>query len=218
MVLLPEEELHDSPSASRRLTARRGSIISQESRLTFEEVVRTQKDGNRSFVGRMASQMDHAHAHGVRLELEDDNEQVAWHLQGDDDMYSAEALDRRFLLRHTPSVAVKLEEWWEVVAAHLRAVGKDDTELDKSEYFWIFRKIYRAMIDEYVEEEAETTLAEDWASDSGGRDALSPRQFMDAIFEWRARLDAHSAFTPSWQLFYVHPAPSGPQTRRRVDA
>ena len=110
----------------------------------------------------------------------DDNEQVAWHLQGDDDMYSAEALDRRFLLRHTPSVAVKLEEWWEVVAAHLRAVGKDDTELDKSEYFWIFRKIYRAMIDEYVEEEAETTLAEDWASDSGGRDALSPRQFMDA--------------------------------------
>ena len=37
-----------------------------------------------------------------------------------------------------------------MVAAHLRAVGKDDGELDREEYCWswIFRKIYLAMIDD----------------------------------------------------------------------
>ena len=59
-----------------------------------------------------------------------------------------------------------LEEWWEAVAVHLRATRyrgarKGATLLiDQQEYKWIFRKIYRAMIDEFVPDDCEETLEE----------------------------------------------------------
>ena len=44
-------------------------------------------------------------------------------------------------------------------------------------------KVYRAMIDTYIEEDAERTVLEDWEHDCAAAPTLSAEKFKDSIFE-----------------------------------
>ena len=58
-------------------------------------------------------------------------------------------------------------------------------------YLSIFKKVYRAMVTDYVEEEAIEAVRDDWNSDSQGEERLPALKVRDAVFEladaWYAR-------------------------------
>ena len=60
-------------------------------------------------------------------------------------------------------VVALLQEWWDAVQDHMHANGKRFSAMDEDTYFDIFTKIYRAMVSEFNEWEAEernVTVAE----------------------------------------------------------
>jgi hypothetical protein len=58
-----------------------------------------------------------------------------------------------------------------------------DRELSRAQYVMIFRKIVKAMVADYDEEEATMTAEEEWENDRRGRETLSAALFMDGLFE-----------------------------------
>ena len=76
-----------------------------------------------------------------------------------------------------------LEEWWEVMEDYLAGTGVNVSGLRWEEYHSIFRKVYRAMVPAYVEEEANESVREDWENDSEGLEFLPISKVKDAVFE-----------------------------------
>ena len=150
------------------------------------------------------------------------------------EMYTPDALDKRFALRHEPSVAAQLRLWWNC-AQHLvrdrlvqQAGGKPTQQagaksmrqagakakppqqagakakppqasvsadrLGEQDYFAIFLKVYKAMVDDFSMAEASKAVRDDWQDDCGGKGYLTAESFMDAVFEladvWTETTDA----------------------------
>jgi hypothetical protein len=80
-------------------------------------------------------------------------------------------------------VSARLQEWWEVVMAHQESVGVHEESADEDTYFDVFVKIYKAMVSEYSEWEAEEAVEADWESDSGGAGELTETAFKSVMFE-----------------------------------
>ena len=119
---------------------------------------------------------------------------VPMHLQGDLEMYSAFHLNARAKLRKDPQVIAALDQWWEVVVNSLVASGQMvdrdgdgtvDAEIDKREYVRISRCLFKALMPEWDEEEAQSSAEDDWDSDSKGAATLGRRDFLDSIFQAR---------------------------------
>ena len=82
-------------------------------------------------------------------------------------------------LRHHKKVLLSLEAWWRCCCEMCGGVE----EIDEGQYLVIFKKVYRGMVAEYDEEEAVSSVREDWEHDSGGQDVLTLEMFFDCIFE-----------------------------------
>jgi hypothetical protein len=99
-------------------TARRTVRAVQASSALWDNVTPHLKNMHRQHLEAQLTRA--AQRNEVQLETEAPADMALWK-QGDADMYTDEALDQRFLLRHTISVCKALKEWWEAVAVHLRA-------------------------------------------------------------------------------------------------
>ena len=123
-----------------------------------------------------------------RQEALEDGETLA---ADEEDMYSLENLDKRFSLRHDPTIQNVLEEWWRCAQRFLQSEGKRDDRVEEGSYLSIFLKIYKVMISEYNRAEAAEAVAEDWQNDSADSRKSAPNEpphltseaFMDALFE-----------------------------------
>lgn len=109
--------------------------------------------------------------------------------QGDDALYTDDAMRQRAAVRHNPEVLEYLHLWWTTALNSMKrskakAVGAvGEPRLSKQYYVVMMKKMYKAMIEEYDEEDAEECAEEDWEHDAGGADTLSREGFCDAIFE-----------------------------------
>lgn len=132
---------------------------------------RSEGESSTSFVGEVedASQLE-----GVKL----------WE-QGDATMYSQEAIDERYQLRHVPEVRQMLLAWWGSVQELLQASGLETNRLYEREYKVVFGKIYKLMMpaEDYDVAEARVAVHDDWEADSAGVGYLTCESFCEAIFE-----------------------------------
>jgi len=116
-----------------------------------------------------------------------EREQLALWQQGNEAMYTQTNLDARCALRHDPIVSAQLRNWWKATQNLLtirgKPIGASGGVVEEAEYAEIFRKVYKAMIEEYDEAEARRCVRDDWREDSGGQPHLSAEQFMDGVFE-----------------------------------
>ena len=108
--------------------------------------------------------------------------------QGDDALYTDDAMRQRAAVRHNPEVLEYLHLWWTTALnsmkrSNAKALGGGEPRLSKQYYVVMMKKMYKAMIEEYDEEDAEECAEEDWEHDAGGADTLSREGFCDAIFE-----------------------------------
>ena len=130
--------------------------------------------------------------------------------QGDLTLYTEENVRQRAAVRQHAEVLELLHRWWSTAlrSMHLEKsfadmvaqpskVGDDgivEHELSKSHYVSMMKKMYRVMIEEYDEEDAEECAKEDWEKDVRGGTALGREAFCDALFEladvWTKTCDA----------------------------
>ena len=119
---------------------------------------------------------------------------LPYHLQGDASFDTKDARRRREQLRHAPRVLEALEVWW-ATATHsgLALTVASGDALSKTQYQVMSTKMYRAMVAEYVAEDARAVADEEWENDAAGGVALDREAFMDSIFEvadlWTATID-----------------------------
>ena len=87
---------------------------------------------------------------------------------------------RRRMVKADEGVRDALGVWWHTCQ---RSFGNGDGALDrplsKEEYVSVSRKIYKAMIEEYDEEDAVRSALEDWERDARGEATLSRKLFCD---------------------------------------
>lgn len=113
----------------------------------------------------------------------------AWQ-QGDPTMDTATNLRRRMNLRHEPLVVAALGVWWSTACHSIDSAchrvplgGAAPRLLRRADYFKMSRKIYKAMIEQWDEADAEAAAVVDWDADRRGAEELDAAAFMDGIFE-----------------------------------
>lgn len=116
--------------------------------------------------------------------------------QGNEEMYTQENLDKRYAIRHDPTVAGLLRVWWRACMGlnkqHKQPYGK----LFAPEYCAVFEKVYKVMMParDYDAAEAKRAVRDDWKSDAKGKRSMDEHAFMDALFEladvWTQTTDA----------------------------
>ena len=93
-------------------------------------------------------------------EMEAGSSAVAFHLQGDREMYTEENLGKRFAVRNSPPVMMALVSWWRTCSNDSGA--QDDGYIPKKVYMATFMKVYRALSNDFIPAEARATLEEEW--------------------------------------------------------
>lgn len=113
---------------------------------------------------------------------------VPFHLQGRLSLNTDDVINRRLQLRRNPAVTRVLEVWW--TSAQNTQNGEKappDSErcalLSKDTYVLLSRKLYRATVEEWDEDDALAVAEEEWAKDSVD-DRMGKEVFMDCIFEF----------------------------------
>ena len=93
-------------------------------------------------------------------------------------LYADDTLEQRYALRHHIGVSLVLAGWWQLTQT---LDGEDG--VDETEYAQVMKKVYRALMEKYDEEDARKTVAEDWKSDSDGHGILWRAPYYHSIFE-----------------------------------
>ncbi len=105
--------------------------------------------------------------------------------QGDETLATAEMTSKRQRLRYDGDVLGVLQQFWEAAQNSLKSDGEDvpPDELHREGYARLMRRVYRLLIEDYEEEDVESSIAEDWAKDARGEQVLTRVRFCDAVFE-----------------------------------
>ena len=140
----------------------------------------------RSRMGRRSKKVPGSSAMAVVTEA-DSEEAVAqlpvWQ-QGDESLYTEDALQARAACRTHKEVLAVLQVWWQAAQRSLQSGGdRSASELGKERYVAMMRKIYKTMIEDYDEAEALECALEDWERDRQGRDEMARSHFCDGLFE-----------------------------------
>ena len=144
---------------------------------------------------------------GVIFEVEHESEieKIEHWRQGDATLHTKKALAQRHALRHHPAVMEALDAfWWTAVRSlqvGLRAPldGSFDA-MTREGHSAMLMNVYRSLMDDWDQEDAEASVAEDWENDRRGGVDLPRINFMDALFElvdvrrWASNLDPLGAF------------------------
>ena len=173
---------HPTPSAVQRdiMTGRPPCLLPNAGRSSppNELVATTSSLGARvsDIQGRRSSGLSRAALATAMRQVELEDADAPYWAQGDQALYSEKNLKRRHKLRDHPAVLEVLDVWWDCCR------GKDNT-VGRSLYVNFCKKVYKAMIEVWEEDEAQETAEEDWDNDSKGASALSREAYLDAIFE-----------------------------------
>ena len=116
--------------------------------------------------------------------------------QGDASLNTSEALRARFALRSHAGVVEALQLFWQ---AALRSVTTTTTTTtDQGEaaaaavhapalgfegYSMLLRRVYKALMDEWDEADADKCILDDWRNDAKGKSEIGREGLMDAMFE-----------------------------------
>ena len=104
--------------------------------------------------------------------------------QGDVSLETSEALVARIRLRKAPAVVEELQRWWSTAQRSVQSgVDAAASTVAREDYIRISRLLSKAMLPDFVAEEAQRAAEEDWEDDSAGSPTLSRERFMDCIFE-----------------------------------
>ena len=138
--------------------------------------------------------------------------------QGDLALNTEDAIMLRMKLRHHPKIISALLVWWETA---LRSAGSHDPEgrgeLTRPEHEMLMIRLHRSMIPGWDRNSVESRIeiAEEWISDSKGRETLCRDDYFDALFEladmWTSLISADEYYSFLWKLLerisYVHGDP-----------
>ena len=121
----------------------------------------------------------------AEVATEEDLQKLELWQQGDASLATEQKMLERHKLRFDRRVLEVLQAFWE---ASQRSIQSDDRGdacevLSKEAHANTLKRVYRVMIKNYNEVEAEQSIAEDWVRDAKGKDWLTRKQFQDAIFE-----------------------------------
>jgi len=130
--------------------------------------------------------------------------------QGDTDLVTEEKLIERRKLRDHILVVEVLEAFWEVVE-HTGLTPPDTEVIDgermltRDGYKRLYERAYKLLLDAWDPEDAEKTIADDWAEDSDGKPGLPKVAFCDGLFEladvWTSGIDAAEYARFLWRLY-----------------
>lgn len=116
--------------------------------------------------------------------------------QGNLELNSTEAFNRRFRLRRDPLVCKSLHSIWQATLRSIQSTDSNAVTLNFSGYHTLFERIYRVLIDDYDQEDMEACIREDWDEDRKGRPELTREQLCDSLFElcdhWTPSIDNHA--------------------------
>ena len=118
--------------------------------------------------------------------------------QGDEEHYTEEAIRKRQALRKHPEIVELLDKFWLTTkASDERAANGHDphiTYVRKTGYVLMSMKLYKAIVEEWDEQDAYQTALTEWNEDAEGADTLGRSFFDDAIFGvadmWTGGVDA----------------------------
>ena len=101
------------------------------------------------------------------------------------EQYSPESLQRRYQIRRHPDVVRALQDWWSAAQSSVQGGGDGSRveHLSRDDYCAMCIRIYRAMLENYDEDEARESAEADWEHDTRGAAGLGCDPLMDALFE-----------------------------------
>jgi hypothetical protein len=118
------------------------------------------------------------------------NEPLPFHLQGDETMYTRELRRERKRLRDDAQISASIKRYWSLFSNDKEVLkqsggkgGKEVKRLVKSQYTNFFLKVFRALRQDFDEQEAITCIDTDWASDTSNSDFMSAQEFSRSLFE-----------------------------------
>ena len=139
----------------------------------------------------------------VVLEQSADQNAVAFHLQGNLELNTADNLKTRMKHRMAPRIVQALGIWKET-ALRSGCLDLDSEFISREGHALCLRPVYRALMEEYEPEEAEEAISDDWEADTRGAGQLSCAAFGDAIFElsdvWTETLEEQEYVDFLWRL------------------
>ena len=99
------------------------------------------------------------------------------------EQYSPESLQRRYQIRRHPDVVRALQDWWSAAQSSVQGGGDGSRveHLSRDDYCAMCIRIYRAMLENYDEDEARESAEADWEHDTRGAAGLGCDPFMDAL-------------------------------------
>ena len=127
-----------------------------------------------------------------------EGQHVPFSQQADIAFHNAEAYEHRARLRRAPLVREALHQWWWTVPHKLIPRPNDGIEVEVIErdvYCAVLRAVYGALAhdDEWDDEELDSQIEEDWATDARGENSMSRELFLDSMFEladiWSTSMD-----------------------------
>lgn len=102
---------------------------------------------------------------------------------GRNSFYSEEMLEKRSAVREDAKVLEALHMWWITALQTKDVVALENGTLAKDAYVAIQCRVYKALMDNYDEEDALACAEEDWERDVQGLDAMHRDSFTDGLFE-----------------------------------
>eukprot|EP00967_Tisochrysis_lutea_P115252 scaffold184507_cov33-Tisochrysis_lutea.AAC.5 len=134
----------------------------------------------------------------------EDKETPYWK-QADTELNTEDAKNARMALRSHPAVLQALIPWWQTSkrCAEVRIPHTD--RLARPDYKDLCIRLYKALIDEWDEDEAYATAEEDCEEDCGGQAYITRQKYESSLFEladmWSHDIDGKEYATLLWQLY-----------------
>ena len=122
--------------------------------------------------------------------------------QGDESMYSSLKLAQRMALRNDPEVLEWLRKWWLAAQRSFQRTTGDqvdiasDPPLTLEGYKMMYKCVFRVLMDDYNEADADAAITADWSNDSRGNNVMTRDHFMDSLV--RAPLRQPSFHAPAF--------------------
>ena len=106
-------------------------------------------------------------------------------VQGDETLNSSEAFVQRQRIKREAIVRTVLGKWWAVALAMARRSRPGCTSLDFDTYASIYHSLFLQIVgpEDYDADEADESVAEEFANDAEGELEMSQAQFTDGMFE-----------------------------------
>ena len=99
------------------------------------------------------------------------------HPPGDPDVGDHNAMLQRAAIKEGEPFRIAVHKWW-------RSLPKEDGELSKAEYRWLYEKLYFIINPDGSDDACKQQFEVDWEADCQGHPGLRFETFFDAMFQF----------------------------------